>query len=94
MLESYLKEKIKEVKEIREFYVEGLNYVNIHISWILHMAEKYNIQLDDIQKLTYIYKKTGQILENNSPTESQQRNKTTEEETESKFIIVPVIIYY
>ena len=32
MLEFYLKEKIKEVKEICEFYLEGIEFVRNHIT--------------------------------------------------------------
>jgi hypothetical protein len=84
MLESYLQEKIKEVKEMSKLNYEMMDNARNYISWILEMSGKYNIELEDIQKLQYLYKKSGQILERNSPTEFQQRNKTTDDETEPK----------
>ena len=82
MLESYLQEKIKEVKEMSALNYEMMDTARTYISWILEMSDKYNIELEDMQRLQYLYKKSGQILERNSPTESQQRNKTTDEETD------------
>ena len=51
MIDSYLSEKIKEVKESREFYLEGIDYVRIHIIWILDNYKKYNIPIEEIDKL-------------------------------------------
>jgi hypothetical protein len=77
-VESYLKEKMKEVNEMPRFNYEMMDCARNNIAWILDISKKYNIELEDINKLVYLYKKSGQILENNSPTENQQRNKTTD----------------
>lgn len=44
MLESHLQEKIKEVKELREFYLECIEYVRNHIVWILDNYKKYGMR--------------------------------------------------
>jgi hypothetical protein len=87
-LSELLQEKIKEVRELREFYLEGIEYVHTHVSWLLDNYKKYGIKIEDIECLERLCDKSGFILENNSPTESQQRNKTTDEETEPIFYII------
>jgi hypothetical protein len=85
MLEYYyLQDRIKEVKELREFYLEGIEYVHTHISWLLDNYKKYGIKIEDMERLERLCDKSGFILENNSPTEFQQRNKTpvADKETE------------
>jgi len=44
MLETRLQEKIKEVKELREFYLECIEYVRNHIVWILDNYKKYGMR--------------------------------------------------
>ena len=88
MLESHLQEKIKEVKELREFYLEGIEYVRNHTVWILDNYKKYGIRVEDIDKLELLERQSGDILYKFSPTESQQRNKTTDEEIEQKFMLL------
>lgn len=43
--ESYLQEKIKEVKEMSKLNYEVMDCARNYIAWILDMAKKYNIEL-------------------------------------------------
>jgi hypothetical protein len=77
-----INQAIREVKLLQALNYEMLDYLRTQTAWLLEHCEKYNIPLPDFEKAILFMKTSGQMLERNSPTENQQRNKTTDDSTE------------
>jgi hypothetical protein len=67
-----------------------LDSLRNQIDWLFDFCERHNIDIpySDLQKLIALSKTAGDVLDN-SPTESQQRDKTPDDSTEQNNIITP-----
>lgn len=70
------------VEELQKANYEMLDYLRMHIAWLLEYCKKHNIPLHDLEKAKRFFVTSGKILEGNSPTEFQQRFKTPDDSTE------------
>jgi hypothetical protein len=81
-----LRDAMDRVEELQAMNYDMLDYIRTCVAWLLEYCEKYNIPLPDLEKAKLFFKRSGVILEKHSPTESQQRNKTTDNSTEPKIV--------
>ena len=90
-LKKQLIGEMAEAIRFKELNIEFMEQNYFLINWLLRHCEKNNIKppnLDKIEeivgKCTTIMNKMTEIYPSISPTESQQRNKTPDDETEPK----------
>jgi hypothetical protein len=89
-----LSDAMDRVGELQKMIYDMLDYLRIQIAWLLEYCEKYNIPLEDIEKAKLFFRKPGEILEKYLPTESQQRNKTTDDSTEQDMLMSQICNSY
>ena len=80
-------QELKEALETKRMNDELLEYLASSLRFIIRYSKKYNIPIPESDKILDMIYKIINIENKNSPTENQQRNKTTDNETEPKFAI-------
>jgi hypothetical protein len=75
-------QELKEALQIKRMNEELCEYLASSLRWILYYSKKNNMPIPDRDKIVELINRVIAI-ENGyqSPTESQQRNKTTEDST-------------
>ncbi len=85
-------QELQEALKIKRINDELLEYLTSSLRYLVHYSERYNIHLPEHDKIGEILNRIMAIAEK-LPTESQQRNKTTDESTEPNFVLKFLIQY-
>src|SRR5262249_40182683 len=76
---------IKRIAHLQRLNYDLLDSLRNQVDWLFDFCDRHNIEipLPDLEKLISLSKTAGDVL-NHSPTESQQRFKTTDDSTEQE----------
>lgn len=80
--------EIQEAIRVKELNVQLMEHLTFTADWILRYCERNNIKPPDLNRLYELIASAGDLVQkiyepySQLPTESQQRNKTTDDSTE------------
>lgn len=77
---------IEEIEGLKELNVQLIEHVGSIGMWILKYCERNRIRPPDADRLLDLIQRSREIVQKmyEPPTDSQQRNKTTDDSTEHK----------
>lgn len=93
-------QELQQLLKLVERNEELMEYLSSSLQYLLYYSRKYNIPLPNYEKIDDIVNKTTVLFdkskiskimsptESQQPTENQQRNKTPDDETEPKILLI------